>query len=895
MIISLDELRELAYEEKLSKNEIEVLLVALEGNNPTEIANILEIPTENAVQKRLSKVYAKFRLTGAGPGKLHKVEKILEARRQEKQRNKKIMICWSGKLAKKQVEELNDTILNHPQLTPFILNTDMASSEKWRKETENEINSVDYVIACLGQGRDQDPLVTLGLGYLYGKVGDFKLVRFSPTAPAKTLSQFDTVDCTKEKQLTELLQKMGIEENEAQQWVNFQLSKSHWWEEVLEAEQRLIAKKEQDPPIQVGLTNSKLLVEAGEEIVKNNTHFQKNEILQRIVKKDLIEVGARLEKLVQTEKSYEFPQEYYAEYLADLQKKFKSLVIQAIAIIDGSEDFWEKQAGDLIAETSHPKSERIFVFQNEQSLLDSKKWLIRHAEKYKIYVMTAHDYHPLAEEFYQNREKKIKSESLPTKKYAIIKDTINAKKQLLIWCDEEELKNENKKTMTKIFLASQYIEKYQNIFNYLCNASNILALLPQSEQQFTKIVKGLFSSKHTITSNSSELLTKQQEIREKLRKCQTTQQLMEVAVREVRETFSAQSAALFFYGKDGRLHRRKIHGYNSNKQLVTDSWFPEENYEEGISLTGRAAKEGQPQSTNQLNNEKQLSKKHKKKYIDEFGSINCGIAVPLLGENRPFGVLRIVNKVETEGKLEPYCGFVNEEIKYLDGIGHEIASRYSHIRKEEQEKIREELTACLTLPMNFKQFADKVTKRLVAYDTSFATCILRIWDNNDHLSIVSIHVARNKEISIETNSRKSQEETAKATLREYKPLINKVVATGKHYIIDNIETEKEKFTNRLWIEQNRLKSYACFPIISKISEQQIVGTLAVYTAYRYDFHRQSCQDFLVKIASLTAAFIQLNQQNQNHLINPSQNQLHYTILHTPSSETEDSALILLGD
>lgn len=865
---SLDNLKELVLEEKLSESELNVLFLALDGNSTQEIAKKLNIPTENAVQKRLGKVYAKFRLTGAGPGKLHQLEKIIEDRQDARKRNKQILIFWSGELGKKQAEGLKDTILKHPSLDSYVIAIDMANSRKWRNETEKVLDTADCGIACLGQGREQDPLVTLALGFLDGKLSNFKLVRFSPTKLPKTLSQFVTVDGTQKEKLGDLLHEMGVEN--AQTWVNYQLSASYtsqWWEEMLEAERQLIAQQGQDRPTQV-TANSQLVVEAGRKIIKDNIYFKTNEIFQEIIDSELLEVGEKLEKLGIKGESYEFFQELYPYYLVTLQKKFK-LLVKAVAIIDGSENFWHKYEGEKIAETSHPKSERLFVFSNKQSLLNSKEWLVKHATRYKVYIMTSHDYAPLAEEFYHERKKetakeKIKVEALPTKKYAIIRDEFSDENQLLIWYDEADLNNDTKRIMTKVCLSSYCIKKYQEAFEKIKNASNILPLDSQKIENFQELAKGLFSSQNTIASNTSKLLKNLQKLRQKLIHCQKTEEVMDVAVREVTEIFSSQSAAFFLFAKDGKVHRRKIHGYDRDGQLVTDCepWFPEENYEENDSLTGRAAA-GSTQWTNQLNQEAQLIAEQHKKYLRKFGDINCAIAIPLKGQNRSFGVLRIINKVDPETKmLKPYCGFVGEDIKYLEEIGYDIATRYSELRRREQEKICQKFTEFLTTLKTLKDFTDKVTKRLVADDLPFAVCILRVWDDNEHLSIASIHSADNKEISIEINSRKSQEEIAKATLEQYKPLINKVVKTGEPLIIKDIEKDKEKFSNQLWIEENGLKSYACYPLISKISEQPIVGTLAVYTAYHYEFY-PSCRKFLENIAGLIAAFIQQTQLNQN--------------------------------
>ncbi|BAY23049.1 WD-40 repeat-containing protein [Calothrix sp. NIES-2100] len=66
----------LAQERCLSESEIEVLLYAVEDKSPNAIAQELHISAE-AVRKRLSEVYKKFKVSGTGPGKLTKLQQVI--------------------------------------------------------------------------------------------------------------------------------------------------------------------------------------------------------------------------------------------------------------------------------------------------------------------------------------------------------------------------------------------------------------------------------------------------------------------------------------------------------------------------------------------------------------------------------------------------------------------------------------------------------------------------------------------------------------------------------------------------------------------------------------------------------------------------------------------------
>ncbi|MBN3869631.1 NB-ARC domain-containing protein [Nostoc sp. JL33] len=76
--ISEDFLLALAQEQRLSSSEVEVFIYAVEGKSPNAIAEELRISAE-AVRKRLSEVYKKFQVSGGGPGKLTKLQQIIES------------------------------------------------------------------------------------------------------------------------------------------------------------------------------------------------------------------------------------------------------------------------------------------------------------------------------------------------------------------------------------------------------------------------------------------------------------------------------------------------------------------------------------------------------------------------------------------------------------------------------------------------------------------------------------------------------------------------------------------------------------------------------------------------------------------------------------------------
>ena len=82
IVIPREFLKALATERAISDTELEVLSLAVNGKSSTAIATELDISPE-AVRKRLTEVYKKFQILGAGTGKLAKLQQILVSLYQE--------------------------------------------------------------------------------------------------------------------------------------------------------------------------------------------------------------------------------------------------------------------------------------------------------------------------------------------------------------------------------------------------------------------------------------------------------------------------------------------------------------------------------------------------------------------------------------------------------------------------------------------------------------------------------------------------------------------------------------------------------------------------------------------------------------------------------------------
>ncbi len=868
--ISQDNIKDLVAEEGVTDNELEVLVLALNGKSPAEIKTILGRQSENAVQKTLSRIYTKFRIPGAGPGKMPKLQKILSDRLQAKQRKRRVLIAWAGSNGKYKSEKIRDVIFKHPQIEAFILDMDGSLSSGWLQETEQLLSSIDFGVLCL----PKECLENLWVNFLmfFVRLQNFKILRFSKKTTCEIPIHFSPIDGTDKENLAYLLHEIiGGDIEDAKEWMNFNLSRSNLLDELIEEEGN---SQSQDKISKTGT-----ILNTVETRLKDNNYYQTNEIFRQLIINDITDIEQRIESFVDNGLIYKMPLELYPRYLTNLQHKLK-VRVKAVAIVDGVESFWASDEGDEVAKTANPESERLFVFSNEKDFENSLDFLLRHASHYKVFVTKKDIYIPYAEEFSLRDISKmwnIKSldsnlATLPTKEYAII-EASDGKNQLLVWYDQDNIRENRSIRLANFSPIRDEIYDYKKIIsNFLARSSRNEGVYQirfdnsnqqeKSRKNLNKIVDqkleqikdNLFrKSPDEILKYPNALLKDLQKIRNDLNNLNNKKDIIDKALRIVCERLNSQTAAIFLFSfsKDGYLHRQKIVGVDAKGHEIDDKWFENEKYQPGESFTGQAALPhedgfGKPHSANDLS-EILLDTKSKKKYSEKLGGIYAAIAVPLDGQHKTYGILEVINKVDPVTKKPmKNSGFSQEEIHWLSTIGSSIASAISNLRKKLQVKLlgdlSDALVACCSNPSDIQNAYTTVVKRLVSENTAFEVCILRVKNENNLLKVEDKagvdRIIWDKRLD-ELRGNESS-------------FVGTAVKTKKPVTVTGINNQNiKKFKNQDWIKLNKFKSFGCFPLIYKA---EVVGTLSLYTGYEYEFHA-GCREFLQRAASLTAAFI----------------------------------------
>lgn len=870
--ILLDALNDLVLEEGISEAELQILALALEGKSPTEIKTSLGSSSENAVQKRLARIYTKFRISGAGPGKLAKLQKILLDRLQAQHQKQRVLLYLAGHHQPQQVEGIR-SIFKHPQIEILSLDAEITADSPWLTQVNKSLKDTDFCIVSLTQTFLESPCGHFAIGFLAGRIQNLKLLCFSPTALNESCLFLPLLDGTDKATLAQLLGEIIGNVPEATDWVNFKLSTGNWLETFQSAPL--------PQPIRDNRPDHQLVVDAGRQLLITNPCSQTNPMFRELMTEILADVGKQVAAVGSRGKVFAIPLELYPRYLVSLQQRFQP-VVKAVAVMQSVEHFWGSDEGDEIGETANRASERLFVFPNETSFNKSASFLLKHALHYNVYVTTWETYKPLAAEYSMKdrlTQWKDKDHSLPTREYAILKTAEQG--QLLAWYDQDTIDNNRNARFVNFSAVPEQAALYEEAFDRLVKAqgvfqfrSNHFAVQDGVIEALDQLKNGLFrqTSPTNFRITPERWLDNLQRFRNELiHKNQTLQQfrnelihteqtllenrknaVIQTALQRVREMLHAQIVSIFLFTKDGRLHRVGIEGVDRSGQSIDhQTFYPAECYAVGESFTGRAAVPaedgyGKPQWTNRLHQE-DLGERTKVEYAKKF-ELHCAIAVPLNGQNRTYGVLQVINKVDSSsGELLDYCSFAPNEIPLLSAIGSFVATAISNFRRDKQNKLYADLSNLLvrspsaaTELQETQETYDRIVQRLISEETAFEVCILRVKTRGELVVRARAAVER---VKLATRQDKA--------IQSGDGLVGKAFQLGQPTIVENISDRIDQFKSKDWIQLNQFQSFGCFPLIYK---EDVVGTLSLYTAYQYQFH-PGTKEFLGRVSFLIAAFI----------------------------------------
>jgi GAF domain-containing protein len=337
-----------------------------------------------------------------------------------------------------------------------------------------------------------------------------------------------------------------------------------------------------------------------------------------------------------------------------------------------------------------------------------------------------------------------------------------------------------------------------------------------------------------------------------LLQCQNIHEVVEVVFEKIDQEIHPQVISLFLFSKDGRIRRFKIYGRDYQGQPIEDSWLLGESYLPGESFSGKAAAPsedslspyGEPYICNDL---EQASSGfiNGKAYEEKLGFLKCGISVPLNGNNRTFGTIEVLNKIDTSTQTSSReMIFTDKEFCWLSIVGSHVSAAISRLREADETKVYANITRMLVDPQDSRKSSKEayksVTDQLVGELMPYKVCVLRLLDGKDTLFFVE--ESHTEDVTMQLKGFSSR--------KVIEGLVGNAFQSGKPIKIERIKDEADKFVSIEWIEQQKLKSFICFPLTV---QGESVGVLSLFTGYEHEF-TQDNMDFLENVSHLLAAY-----------------------------------------
>ena len=344
-------------------------------------------------------------------------------------------------------------------------------------------------------------------------------------------------------------------------------------------------------------------------------------------------------------------------------------------------------------------------------------------------------------------------------------------------------------------------------------------------------------------------------------------EIIDNALDIIQKEVDAQLVSLFLFSKEGKLKRYGLKGYDRYGKEISSNWYENEAYYvNDSSFVGRAATPRENQygeliySVNLMTEEP--DKESREKYLKKLGNLKSGIAIPLNGRNKTYGVLKIINKCyENPNNLHYNRLFVDEDIRKLTILSIYLANTLSNFRREIQNGILIRLSQLLIQSsynkhISLEEICQEILDLLILNpETSFKAGVLRI-EKKDKNSLEVIATSLSSELTRVRDDR---------SIRVGEGIVGKVAESGHRIVIRSIQDNKNisKFRNKKWIAENHFESFACFPIIVKST---VIGTASLYTSYKYDFYPDSII-FIQSIADLLGLFVhgQITEEMEENL------------------------------
>lgn len=300
-------------------------------------------------------------------------------------KNNTIFISWSGDFGKELANHLKDEMLNYSPLEGWVSDKDIRIGLPSFSETSKAITNSSFGIICLTPGSSNSRWLNYEAGGLYSNLKRCFVVEFGEKAMSP-LDEFQKVDGTKKEGWIRVLKDMT--EHLVPKVNNKQISS---WVDVNFIElEKFLSKLDKRPYSyfnKLGNTTTKIIDKI--DNLKDNINAQENILFQHVITNSFRELEEQLSNI---DTNFPIPASKYPSYLVSIQQNLLqqgcNFSVQAVALVDVEEDFWNLALGDKIRKTSSENNIRVFSFKEDKDFIKMYSTLKEHSRDYDVYAVS---------------------------------------------------------------------------------------------------------------------------------------------------------------------------------------------------------------------------------------------------------------------------------------------------------------------------------------------------------------------------------------------------------------------------------------------------------------------------------------------------------------------------
>jgi signal transduction histidine kinase len=309
--------------------------------------------------------------------------------------------------------------------------------------------------------------------------------------------------------------------------------------------------------------------------------------------------------------------------------------------------------------------------------------------------------------------------------------------------------------------------------------------------------------------------------------------IVDETLRTIRREVAADAASLFLYSKDGYLTP-----VGNSSAFSTDP--PAETYRNGGSVSAAvrgSAEVDRGAPTQGTSAEYEWADAASQEFYEgHLGSRWHWALLPLDGPNRSYGVIRVIR-----GR-----SFDEAELSILV-IASTVASlAISHLRREAELTMLQAVQQETASPnIELRPLASRIARELTNEWSEFSACVIRIANRHNELELCA--VVGTGDVDTDTKSREPRALGG--------GVVGEVFESGDEIIVENVESNLDRFIDRSWIEKHEFRTYACFPVPGP---HGALGTISLFVRYPYTFY-DTKKDFVRELGRHLATAVHINR------------------------------------